>query len=786
MIDEWEEVKRLASDLQRAQSASSSQRLSERNCVEVVSKLVEMKLLEVYFTNDARQYVTPAQLAREIQDELYLHGVEEMLSTVDEDIGIMPPNDMQIQKYKLENYLENGHVLLSNEQIISVEEKRRLGVAELSTLLNVDYNRIEECSESLARQGKFQISMGELLSCEYMDGVAENLNEKLQQEGFINLARLTKALDIPTEFLRKEMEKRAKNVLIGRQDETDSNLFVTDAYLSRNRAKIRGALSGVTKPTRCAQIISHHELSEHMFQAFSEELLRTGRIAGVISGGKNISSSVFIPEIHSHAQSQWVSQYFRQNGFVDYEAVSRLGITDPKAFIRRILPDEEGLEFLSKACVGKTMTSQVQASLQDELSTCDWVDAEPFLPSNLAQEEIGELIELVLKRWETRGVKLPKVIGKSLLVSETLSTKVLQLLDPIVDNKAKEDVAKGTFKINLKAPKAKPVTKKPSKRDSDDEDDGGGRGSKKKEERRKKAAGGKAGGGAQGRETKTKSTKKKYMAGKDAQDFDEHSSEEESLDPRAMVDTGAEFMPLKDLSDVVKNLDVLRDAPPSLGDKLAAELRKILNTKYNELAKTYALASTPDSASDIKTKFLAALRTSAGDALANIRLYAKGSDFVTETDSELGAQLKKHLCRTLVSQLAHKSVLYLAWTSEDGENLEVDAQDIDKTEFWENFPTEVKARLMQSLPNEMKAEVTKMMKNLSGDDLEVSLKDLETLLGPGYCEILFKKPDKKRDKSLHHDRNHLWRRRQEEPRLGTLILALDSATAPDFTIVCYV
>jgi hypothetical protein len=39
-----------------------------------VSKLIELKLLDVYFTNDARQYVTPAKLTQEIQDELYLAG----------------------------------------------------------------------------------------------------------------------------------------------------------------------------------------------------------------------------------------------------------------------------------------------------------------------------------------------------------------------------------------------------------------------------------------------------------------------------------------------------------------------------------------------------------------------------------------------------------------------------------------------------------------------------------------------------------------------------------------
>lgn len=49
-------------------------RLTERNCVEVVTKLIELKLLEVIFTNDGKEYLTPQQLVKEIKDELYVHG----------------------------------------------------------------------------------------------------------------------------------------------------------------------------------------------------------------------------------------------------------------------------------------------------------------------------------------------------------------------------------------------------------------------------------------------------------------------------------------------------------------------------------------------------------------------------------------------------------------------------------------------------------------------------------------------------------------------------------------
>lgn len=54
--------------------SSSSRRLSERNCIEIIAKLIQEKKLDVVHTLDGKEYITPAQISREIRDELYVHG----------------------------------------------------------------------------------------------------------------------------------------------------------------------------------------------------------------------------------------------------------------------------------------------------------------------------------------------------------------------------------------------------------------------------------------------------------------------------------------------------------------------------------------------------------------------------------------------------------------------------------------------------------------------------------------------------------------------------------------
>ena len=63
-MSDWEEIRRLAADLQRAQLSGSAQRLSERNCIEIVSRLVQAGLVEVIYTADGKEYLTPHQLQR--------------------------------------------------------------------------------------------------------------------------------------------------------------------------------------------------------------------------------------------------------------------------------------------------------------------------------------------------------------------------------------------------------------------------------------------------------------------------------------------------------------------------------------------------------------------------------------------------------------------------------------------------------------------------------------------------------------------------------------------------
>ncbi len=57
----------------QVQQTATTYKLPERNVVEIIMKLIETGKIEVIFTQNGREYVTPKQLEREIKDEIMLH-----------------------------------------------------------------------------------------------------------------------------------------------------------------------------------------------------------------------------------------------------------------------------------------------------------------------------------------------------------------------------------------------------------------------------------------------------------------------------------------------------------------------------------------------------------------------------------------------------------------------------------------------------------------------------------------------------------------------------------------
>lgn len=192
-------------------------RLSERNCIEIVVTLVENKHLDIIFTNDGKEYVTPQHLEKEIKDELYMHG-------------------------------------------------GKVSLVDLAQILNVNLSHITKVIFEIEKHNKgLKVILGQLIDKSYINKIAEEINDKLVQHGCINVAELTLTYNLPAEFLQSVIEKELGRIIHAKQDTQDLKVFYTESFVARNRAKIKGALSAITKPTPLSAILGQCGVSERIF-----------------------------------------------------------------------------------------------------------------------------------------------------------------------------------------------------------------------------------------------------------------------------------------------------------------------------------------------------------------------------------------------------------------------------------------------------------------------------------------------------------------------------------------
>lgn len=317
-------------------------RLSERNCIEIVTKLIELKLLDVIFTTDGKEYLTSQQLIKEIKDELYLHG-------------------------------------------------GRINTVDVAKELNVDLNQINIHVSEIIKGREVQLVSGYLIAHYYLEKVAREINEKLQLQGHISIGELTLQYDLPAELLQHNvLEKYLGKIIIGVQDASEPRTFYTEEYITRTKAKICGALLGLLKPTPISVIVNHCNLSDRLFLSLFDQLTTPGVLTGRQTG------ALYVPSCYTKSQNDWVMNFYKQNNYLEYDTLSRLGISDPKGYVKRVLPKED-LIFLSSCVIGSQIKQQLDTALEECIASKSYLDVVSLLPSILSDTDIENVLDILLK-----------------------------------------------------------------------------------------------------------------------------------------------------------------------------------------------------------------------------------------------------------------------------------------------------------------------------------------------------------------------------------------------------
>ncbi|KAJ7341763.1 hypothetical protein JRQ81_006757 [Phrynocephalus forsythii] len=665
MAATWEEILQLSQQFQSAQFAQATQRLSERNCIEIVSKLIAEKQLEVVHTLDGKEYITPAQISREIRDELHVRG-------------------------------------------------GRVNIVDLQQVINVDLLHIENRANDIVKSDRtVQLVLGQLLDERYLDQIAEETNDKLQESGQIKISELCKIYDLPGDFLKQAFCVRLGKIIHGQIDQDDRGVIFTDAFITRHQARIRGLFRAITRPTPINNLITRHGFQEHLLYSVLEELVNAGHLKGTVVGGRQ-DKAVFIPDIYARTQSNWVDSFFKQNGYLEFDALSRLGIPDPVNYIKKRYKSLQ-LLFLKASCVGQEMVDQVEASVDEALSSGTWVDIAPLLPSSFSVEDASILLQQVMRSFSKQPPAL--VFGDTTVVSEKFLNSCADLFSDFMRQKAEKEMKSNPVHLiteeDLKQSSVIDIVSS-SKKD-------------KKDERRKKATEGtgsvRGGGGGNAREFKVKKTKKKGQKDVDSDDESQASSTNRNKHHEIP------FLTQEEIEGVLRRH--VKDCPEELITELADHLIRPLTKRYQEELRSVFMSSTSAHSGASRKKTMKDFQEEVSNLYNNIRLFEKGAKHFTD---ETQSNIAKHMLKTVCTDITNIIFNYLA------ADLMMAAED------YTAITAEVRKKILSTLPEETRNPLSKLHIALNGKSLEEFVSCLDT--AAEACDIMLKKGDKKKERQI--------------------------------------
>ena len=433
----------------------------------------------------------------------------------------------------------------------------------------------------------------------------------------------------------------------------------------------------------------------------------------MVSGGKQASKATYVPNVYAKAQSDWIDGFLAQNGYLEYDALQRLGITEPQTFVKRKFKDEN-MTFLSSCCVGQTIIDNLEANVDEAIANGSFVEVTPFLPSVLSDKDTALILQHIYgdagsksgrKRSTSNVGKTPLIFAETVVTCQNFLDRLVEPFKDKARDKAAKVVNNGEYA-------------KATKDASETVDYQGQEVVDRKEERRKKAAGGaKSGGGTQGREGKTKSTKNK-----------KNKRDEEPVVVQApQIPDALKFMDMDDISVALRDVSILQDCADEFVECLAQHLHPSLNSMYLEIASELH-RSTVTSSMQKKRKTHVEFQEKTLALIDNIRLFEKGLQALQDPSG-----LEKYLLKSLCSELVNGIFVQVA-----------NEQDIDVANA--DLNADQRLKMLGQIPKTISEHLLPIHKALASSASDL-LKSLEDHLNEA-CDVLMKKIDKKKDRQL--------------------------------------
>lgn len=579
-----------------AQQVKSSVRLSDRNVVELVQKLQELRVIDfdLLHTVTGKEYITQEQLKNEIATEISKLG--------------------------------------------------RVSVIDLADTIGVDLYHVEKQAQDVVLSDPgLMLVQGEIISQTYWDSIAEEINERLQECSQISVAELAGQLQVGSELVQSVLEPRLGTLVKAR---LEGGQLYTPAYVARVTAMVRGASRGIFVPSNLSALWAPlQQLVQQMngssgvavenafFQSIFNRLLKEEEMLGSLRAGTHWTPSVF-----AVAQKECVDSFFSQNSYIPYETMQKLGISQAVQFLQSRYPDGKPL---SAVFIHSSMIEMLDSTTEDAIEQNSWIDSLSVLPASFTSQDANKILLLCPSVQSALKAEKALILAESFVISSgfikgiydqiekeaeafSIQASTASLIDhPSKSSESQESIPANTDKGSKKK-KGKSASMKTATVETVPDDE---------EEARPKS-------------------KRNQKKGRD-------SSSSQKLDAKAggkkesvKAQEGNNFIPpdgwvMKKIVDSVPEFeDEGMDNPDSILKHLADLMRPMLINSLKERRKKIFTEN-----ADRMKRLKDDLQKKLDESFLNMQLYEKALELF-EDDQSTSAVLHRHLLRTTAATIA--------------------------------------------------------------------------------------------------------------------------------------
>uniref|UniRef100_A0A803PWE6 Uncharacterized protein n=1 Tax=Cannabis sativa TaxID=3483 RepID=A0A803PWE6_CANSA len=702
MDDELAELQR---QFEFAQEAKSSIRLSDRNVVELVQKLQELRIIDfdLLHTVSGKEYITPDQLRHEI--------------------------------------------------VVEIDKLGRVSLIDLADTIGVDLYYVEKHAHQIVlEEPGLMLIQGEVISQSYWDSVAEEINDRLQESSQIALAELAAQLQVGSELIASMLEPRLGTLVKGR---LEGGQLYTPAYVARVSAMVRGASRAITVPTNLSAVwTSLQQLLQDMdgtsgvavdssfFQSLFNGLLKEGEILGSLRAGVHWTPTVF-----AVAQKEGVDSFFSQNSFINYGVLQNLGIPQPPQYLKSRYP--EGIALID-VFVHPSLIEMLDAATEDALERGSWIDALSVLPASFGSQDASKLLSLCPSVQLALKSNKAVIFGESYLFSDGFLKAVYDRVEKDMESfsvsgssgAVPSDVLSDT-KIGHDSSRITDSNEAVNEMSSNKQTTE--KGSKKK---RGKSSGTAAASATENsvnvQENPTSKSKKSQKKGKDTslQFSDSKASvkKESSKIKEENNNIPSEEWVMQKISVLASDFEEQGIDDP---ETIIRPLANYLRPKLVEFWKQRRKALFTENAEKMKS-VLDNLQKKLDESFLNMQLYEKALDLF-EDDQSTSVILHRHLLRTTAAAIADTLIYNLDMHTKLKNGVEVEeSQDSDSV----SLSSGERIAIVKSFPGSLSNMAFAVVEALEGKRVDTFMTALRALAEESGLNL--RKLDKKLERTLLH------------------------------------